>query len=63
MHIQQFVNARNVRYEPCGEWDHFPPEIFGQPKATRPPALDSESSDTESTSGTSLTSDEDEDSD
>ena len=32
-------------------------------RATKPPALDSESSDTESTSGTSLTSDEDEDSD
>ena len=63
VHIQQFLNARNVRYEPYGEWDHFPPDIFGQPKATRPPALDPESTDTESTSGTSLTSDEDEDSD
>ena len=60
VHIQQFLNARNVRYEPHGLWEHFPDAIFGQPKATRR-HTDSDSSssdsDTSSTSsGSSLTS-------
>ena len=43
VHIQQFLNVRNVRYEPYGPWDHFPSGIFGQPKATRRRGSDSDS--------------------
>ena len=46
MHIQQFLNVRNVRYEPYGPWDHFPSGIYGQLKATRRCASDSDSSST-----------------
>ena len=54
VHIQQFLNARNVRYEPHGPWEHFPDAIFGQPKATRR-HTDSDSSSSDSdTSSTSL---------
>ena len=60
VHIQQFLNVRNVRYEPYGPWDHFPSGIFGQPKATRRRGSDSDSnsdSDSDSSSsGSSLTS-------
>ena len=46
--VQQFLNARNVRYEPHGLWDHFPDAIFGQPKATRRHTVsDSSSSDSD----------------
>ena len=50
-----FLNARNLRYQPYGEWDHFPPAIFGQSKATMRRDSHSESSDRESSSGSSLT--------
>ena len=29
VHIQQFINKRNVKYKPYGPWGHFPKEIFG----------------------------------
>ena len=32
VNIQQFLNACNLRHQPHGEWDHFPPAIFEQPK-------------------------------
>ena len=49
VHIQQFINFRNVRYEPYkqalsknsllmpdgGPWPHFPPSIFNQPDCKR----------------------------
>ena len=54
VHIQQFLNVRNVRYEPYGPWDHFPSGIFGQPKATRRRGSDSDSnSDSDSDSSSS----------
>ena len=58
VHIQQFLNVRNVRYEPYGPWDHFPSGIYGQPSATRRRGSDSDSdSDSvSSSSGSSLTS-------
>ena len=57
VHIQQFLNVRNVRYEPYGPWDHFPSGIYGQPPATRRRGSDSDSdSDSDSSSsGSSLT--------
>ena len=57
VHIQQFLNVRNVRYEPYGPWDHFPSGIYGQPSATRRRGSDSDSdSDSvSSSSGSSLT--------
>ena len=58
VHIQQFLNVLNIRYEPYGSWDHFPAAIFKHPKATRRRTdLDSSSSDSASSSaGWSLTS-------
>ena len=27
-HCQQFINKRNVRYQPYGPWTHFPKSVF-----------------------------------
>ena len=65
VHIQEILNARNVRYEPYDLLDHFPSTIYGQPKATRwRTDSDSSSLSSSSLSSSSLTSDnQDEDED
>ena len=57
IHIQQFINKRNVRYEPFGPWPHFPASIFGQDSAVQDTAEDTGSSSSSSSSA----EDEDED--
>ena len=54
------VHRRVAGGPELGRCDHFPHEIYGQPKATRRQYSDLESSDPSSTSGTSLTSAEEE---
>lgn len=64
VHIQQFINRRNVRYEPFGPWDHFPASIFGQDACKRNEEEDisddtsssSSSSDSDASNVSSLTS-------
>ena len=29
VHIQQFMNKRNVKYQPYRPWGHFPKRMFG----------------------------------
>ena len=45
VHIQQFVNKRNLRYQPYGPWGHFPEEIFDQSEV-EPDTSSSEDSST-----------------
>ena len=60
VHIQQFINKRNAKYQPYGPWGHFPKWMFG----TKPCSVDSDSStsnsasdyDSDSNSRSSLTS-------
>ena len=46
VHIQQFINKRNVKYQPYGPWGHFPKRRFG----TKPCSVDSDSSTSDSDS-------------
>ena len=46
VHMQQFINKRNVKYEPYGPWGHFPKWMFG----TKPCSVDSDSSTSDSDS-------------
>ena len=63
MHIQKFLNARNVRYEPYGLWDHFPNAIYGQPNAIRRRTHSNTSSSSASSSGSLLSEEQDVDTD
>ena len=40
VHIQQFINKRNVKCQPYGPWGHFPKRMFG----TKPCSVDIDSS-------------------
>ena len=64
VYAQPFLNALNVRYDPCGAWDHFPSAVCGQPKVTQRHTDSDLSSSSASSSGSSLCSeDQDEDTD
>ena len=60
VHIQPFINKRNVKYKPYGPWGHFPKEMFGTKSCTVDDDSSTSDSDSDSTtdsdSGSSLTS-------
>ena len=55
VHIQQFMNKRNVKYQPYGTWGHFPKRMFG----TKPCSVDSNSSTSDSNSNSNSNSNSD----
>lgn len=34
VHIQNFINKRNVKYEPYGPWVHVPEQLWKKPKCS-----------------------------
>ena len=57
VHIQQFINRRNVKYKLYGPWGQFPKEMFGMKYCTVDD--DSSTSDSESNSNSNSTTDSD----
>ena len=55
VHIQQFINKRNVKYKPYGQWRHFSKEMFGTKACTVDD--DSSTSDLDSDSDSDSTTD------
>lgn len=53
VHIQNFVNRRNIKYQPFGPWPHLHPDCFQQKEA------DEDVDDTTTESGDSDTIDSD----
>ena len=54
VHIQQFLNQRNLHYQPFGPWKHFPKAMFDKPAVAR----ETDSSDTVATSSDESGSDD-----
>ena len=55
VHIQQFMNKCNVKYQPYGPWSHFPKQMF----RTKPCSVDSDSSTSDSDSDSNSDSNSD----
>ena len=59
VHIQPFINKRNVKYEPYGPWGHFPKEMFGTKSCTVDDDSSTSDSDSDSDSNSNSTTDSD----
>ena len=55
VHIQQFINKRNVKYQSYSPWGHFPKRMFG----TKPCSVDTDSSTSDSDSSSNSNSNSD----